>query len=155
MKSQVTRKEDLEFMPGLRNRYFKQFVNLILLSKMFLFLGILHLKNCKIYQLSIYPDSFPKDSNNTPNWNDGLSIPFVYSTRKDNIPPSRKNPTSVKITKDIQSRRVIIDTEAIASAYTCSDILIRISTYRSILSDDTVNQVLVYNKTYSLSLIHI
>lgn len=115
-------------------------------------LGILDLKNCKRYRLSVYPDSFPSNSNSTSNWNDGLSTSFTYTPHNNNS--SRKNPaTSLKIIKDIQSRKIIIDLEAIAT-FTCSDILIEISTYRSILlekgNDLDSNGSLVYNKTHSL-----
>ena len=87
-----------------------------------------------------------------------MSTSFIYSTHNNNS--SRKTPaTSIKIIKDIQSRNVIIDLEAIADAFTCSDILIEISTYRSIFfeEDNTIDShgLLVYNKTHSLQEIEI
>ena len=120
--------------------------------------GVLELKNCKKYDLSIYPNNFPSDSESTSNWNDGISTSFTYSIHNNNS--SRKTPaTSIKIIKDIQSRNVIIDLEAIATAYTCSDILIEISTYRSIFlekdNDIDSHGLLVYNKTHSLQEIEI
>ena len=119
-----------------------------------MFSGILGLVNCKMYHLSIYPDSFPNNSHNPSNWNDGFSTSFIYSTSNDNTPPSPKNPTSVNILKDIQSRSVIIDLTAIASAYTCSDVLVEISSQRSIRSDETSDSMIVYNETFSLQQAH-
>ena len=112
--------------------------------------GVLDLKNCQEYHLTIYPDSFP-NTNSSSKWDDGFSTVFQYSTRKEGLPPSRKTPNSVKILKDIQSRSVIIDLEAIAEAYTCSDVFIQISTQRSIRSNETSNQIFVYNETHILS----
>ena len=84
------------------------------------------------------------------NWNDGISTLFTYSTHNNNN--FEKNSTaSIKIIKDIQSRSVEIDLEAIAS-FTCSDVLIEISTYASIFleQDDKIDRDVVYNETHSL-----
>ena len=115
-----------------------------------IFSGLLPLKNCRQYDLVIYPDSFPDNSSSYSNWNAGFSTTFAYSTSNNNMPPRRKKSSSVQILKDIQTRSVIIDLEAIASAYTCLPILVEISTQRSIRSNETRSQFLVYNQTYSL-----
>ena len=102
------------------------------------------------YDLVIYPDIFPDNSSSYSNWNAGFSTTFAYSTSNNNMPPRKKKSSSVQILKDIQSRSVIIDLEAIASSYPCLPILVEISTQRSIRSNETRSQFLVYNQTYSL-----
>ena len=90
------------------------------------------------------------NSSTISNWNDGISTLFTYSTH--NNESSIKNPaTSIKIVKDIQPRNVVIDLEAIAS-FTCLDILIEVSAYKSIFleQDDQMDKNLVYNRTHSL-----
>ena len=120
------------------------------ICRLVIFSDILTLKNCMKYDLAIYPDSFPDNSSSYSNWNAGFSTTFAYSTSNNNMPPRRKKSSSVQILKDIQTRSVIIDLEAIASAYTCLPILVEISTQRSIRSNETRSQFLVYNQTYSL-----
>ena len=75
---------------------------------------------------------------------------FTYSTH--NNESSIKIPaTSIKIVRDIRPRNVVIDLEAIAS-FTCLDILIEVSTYKSIFleQNDQLDKNLVYNRTHSL-----
>ena len=124
--------------------------NLLFNCLLIIFSGIIPLQNCMKYELVIYPDSFPDNGASYSNWNAGFSTTFAYSTSNNNMPPRRKKSSSVQILKDIQSRSVIIDLEAIASTYTCLPILVEISTQRSIRSNETRSQFLVYNQTYSL-----
>ena len=98
--------------------------------------------------MTIYPDSFPSSKENPATWDEGYSFSFPYSTKNEELPPIQKSQSSVKLLADLQSTSITIDMQAIASAYTCSDVVIVLSTNRSIQSNDLSSQVFVYNETH-------
>ena len=107
--------------------------------------GVLRLKNCREYSVSVYPDGFPALKEDPKGvWDNGFTQSFAYETSAGDVPNMMDSSAHVVLVSQDVEGTVTLDMQKVSEFFTCSPVQVWLETQRSILDDD--------GKSYEVSL---